>query len=89
MFLFALKYPMASAGFEPANLGSKGQHATCRPPKPISNSFTPDDPRLKSELRNERPDITFQSTFTISVSFFIQKAESALDLERAVDEWSM
>jgi hypothetical protein len=30
---FALKNPMASARFEPANLGSKGQHATTRPPK--------------------------------------------------------
>jgi len=25
--------PTASAGFEPANLGTKGQHATPRPPK--------------------------------------------------------
>jgi len=25
--------PSASAGFEPANLGTKGQHATPRPPK--------------------------------------------------------
>jgi len=32
---FALKNPMASAGLEPANLGTKGQHATSRPPKPI------------------------------------------------------
>ena len=32
---FALKNPTASAGFEPANLGIKGQHATSRPPKPI------------------------------------------------------
>jgi len=30
---YALKNPMASAGFEPANLGTKGQHATPRPPK--------------------------------------------------------
>ena len=37
----------ASAGFEPANLGTKGQHATSRPPKPIgfiyknnNNNFT-------------------------------------------------
>jgi len=30
------KNPMASAGFEPANLGTKGQHATSRPP----NRFT-------------------------------------------------
>jgi hypothetical protein len=26
---------MASSGFEPANLGTKGQHATPRPPKPL------------------------------------------------------
>ena len=30
---FVLKNPTASAGFEPANLGIKGQHATFRPPK--------------------------------------------------------
>jgi hypothetical protein len=28
---------MASAGFEPANLGTKGQHATPRPPKQHRN----------------------------------------------------
>ena len=32
---FALKNPTALAGFEPANLGTKGQHATPRPPKPL------------------------------------------------------
>ena len=32
---FALKNPTASVGFEPANLGTKGQHATPRPPKPL------------------------------------------------------
>ena len=31
----APKNPTASAGFEPGNLGTKGQHATPRPPKPI------------------------------------------------------
>jgi hypothetical protein len=31
-----LKHPTASAGFEPANLGTKGQHATPRPPKQLS-----------------------------------------------------
>jgi hypothetical protein len=30
---FALKNPTCLAGFEPANLGTKGQHATSRPPK--------------------------------------------------------
>ena len=33
---FALKNPTASAGFEPANLGTKGQHATSRLPKPLT-----------------------------------------------------
>ena len=32
---FALKNPTASAGFEPPNLGTKGQHATSRPPKQL------------------------------------------------------
>jgi hypothetical protein len=32
---FALKNPTASAGFEPTNLGIKGQHATPRPSKPL------------------------------------------------------
>ena len=30
---FLPKNPTASAGFEPVNLGTKGQHATRRPPK--------------------------------------------------------
>jgi hypothetical protein len=33
---FRPKNPTASTGFEPANLGTKGQHATSRPPKPLS-----------------------------------------------------
>ena len=33
-FFFRPKNPTASAWFEPANLGTKGQHATPRPPKP-------------------------------------------------------
>jgi len=32
---FRPKNPTASVGFEPANLGTKIQHATPRPPKPI------------------------------------------------------
>ena len=35
----ALKNPTASAGFEPANLGTKGQHATPRPPMNIKCVF--------------------------------------------------
>jgi hypothetical protein len=33
---FALKNPTASTGFEPANLGTKGQQDTSRLPKPLS-----------------------------------------------------
>jgi hypothetical protein len=34
---FALKNPTAPVGFEPTNLGTKGQHVTSRPPKPITS----------------------------------------------------
>jgi hypothetical protein len=33
---FAIKNPTASAGCEPANLGTKGRHATARPLKPLN-----------------------------------------------------
>ena len=36
---FALKNSTASAGFEPANLGTKGQHDTPRPPKPLNTIY--------------------------------------------------
>ena len=39
IFFFALKNPTALAGFEPVNLGTKGQHATSRPPKPYNFSL--------------------------------------------------
>ena len=35
---FALKNPAASVGFVPGNLGTKGQHATSRPPKPLEHN---------------------------------------------------
>jgi hypothetical protein len=34
---FALKNPTASTGFEPANFGTKGQHATSRPSKLLAD----------------------------------------------------
>ena len=37
---FAPKNPTASAGFEPVNLGTKGQHATSRPPKQLEGRIT-------------------------------------------------
>ena len=38
---FALKNPTASAGFEPTNLGTKGQHSTSGPQKTLNFSVTP------------------------------------------------
>ena len=35
----ALKNPTSSAGFAPANLGTKGQHSTSRPPKPLYHTL--------------------------------------------------
>jgi hypothetical protein len=32
---FRPKNPTSSGGFEPTNLGTKDQHATSRPPKPL------------------------------------------------------
>ena len=36
---FTLKNPTASAGFEPANLGTKDHHATSRPLKPLCTVY--------------------------------------------------
>jgi hypothetical protein len=38
--VFTLKIKTASAGCEPVNLGTKGQHATSRPPKPLKQVLT-------------------------------------------------
>ena len=37
---FRPKNPTVSAWCEPANVGTKGQHATSRPPKPLSGAYT-------------------------------------------------
>jgi hypothetical protein len=42
---FALKNPTVSAGFEPANLGTRGQHVTSRPPKPFAADIRTKIPR--------------------------------------------
>jgi hypothetical protein len=39
--IFRPKNPTASAGFETANLGTKGQRATSRPPKPLYCGLIP------------------------------------------------
>jgi hypothetical protein len=42
-WFFRPKNPTVSTGFEPANLGTKGQHATSRPPKPLTTATTTTD----------------------------------------------
>ena len=37
---YVLKNPSTSAGFEPANLGSRGEHVTSRPPRPTGKDVT-------------------------------------------------
>jgi len=53
---FCPKNPTASAGCEPANLGTKGQHATARPRKPLCNGialhFQIQDQYFASIIRN-------------------------------------
>jgi hypothetical protein len=36
---FALQNPTASAGFDPANLGTKDQYTNPRPPKPLRKRY--------------------------------------------------
>ena len=40
IILLPFKNPTAWAGFEPANLGIRGQHATTAPPKPLNGRVT-------------------------------------------------
>jgi hypothetical protein len=64
---FALKNPTASAGFEPTNLGTKGQHATPRPPKLLFNlrlskfTFT----YLQQLMTKMHLNITLQNNHTL------------------------
>ena len=52
---FALKIPTSSAGFEPANLGTKGQHATPRPPKHLLSRTNKKNPGGDEIFRPSRP----------------------------------
>jgi hypothetical protein len=63
---FALKNPTASAGFEPANLGTKGQHATLRPPKPLSMEGTLTSSPDPWDILQECEQISLLSKFTVS-----------------------
>ena len=62
--IFYPKNPTASAGFEPANLSTKGQHATPRPPKLFTSTHRsikchiPDDLNFRQQSRMQH--ICFQ-----------------------------
>ena len=58
---FALKNPTASVGSEPANLSTKGQHATSRPPKPLNVNL------LMSVRNNRCSEMVFSTNFTLQV----------------------
>jgi hypothetical protein len=70
---FAPKNPTASAGFEPANLGTKGQHATPRPPKPLYCDTFHKKCRHVTRvladfiLRKSSSDIKQNCTYTIAI----------------------
>ena len=68
----ALKNPTASTGFEPANLGTKGQHATPRPPKklkPIVNlTVTIKSVLINHQLNNQQHVSALKKPF----SYWIQ-----------------
>ena len=63
---FALKNSTNSVGFEPANLGTKGQQATSRPPKPPSwvNS------QVSSDYGSGEPSIATLFALSLAASAF-------------------
>jgi len=68
---FCPRIPPSSAGFERANLGIKGQHATARPPKP---SYDTSLLCTVKEFRNSKKDIRdkwsfIKTVFTQTMSF--------------------
>jgi hypothetical protein len=56
-----LKNPSSSAGFEPANLGSSGKHATTRPPRATTKKINIDifTAVITWNLRHLRYPVTF------------------------------
>jgi len=68
---FRSKNPTASAGFEPANLGTKGQHATSRPPKLLRLSL--DKYLLEQEILQSNFAEKYDAHF-----FYVQCTEQIL-----------
>ena len=57
---FNVKNPTASAGFEPPNLGTKGQHATSRAPKPLFETRSDCFYKLSLHYENQQGNIIFE-----------------------------
>jgi len=79
---FALKNPTASAGFEPANLGTKGQHATSRPPKPILAHYVFEFPLLNQHWLSNYFAILLPCTPKVSVSILLNVSFNSYMLSR-------
>ena len=62
---FALKNPKPSAGFEPANLGTKGQHGTSRPPKPLFKGLIPLETKPHQNIIFKNPVIMSQDPLCV------------------------
>ena len=87
---FALKNPTASVGFQPANLGTKGQHATSRPQKPLESTKN-SEPYLVvncifyfsyyyrhffiTDIYKKTTQVTLYCHYIYTYSFFIQSTE--------------
>ena len=68
---FRPKNPTASAGFEPVNLDTKGQHATPRPPKPFLVFI------LKKKRKNRNIYWHCVSNCGIVMKWFVRPTHSA------------
>jgi hypothetical protein len=71
---FRSKNPTASAGCEPTNLGTKGQHPTSRPPKPLRQVSFIDSRQIYTEDQSDsdkkRPD---KWNSTVLIAFPLQE----------------
>jgi hypothetical protein len=84
---FRPKNPTASAGCEPANLGTKGQHATSRPPNSL---YTP---RLKRHLFITTKNIQSLSWSYNQVRLYLGKPRinvtlCTINITRTVLDWN-
>jgi hypothetical protein len=73
-FLSPSKNPTASAWFEPANLGIRGQHAISAPPTPLCNNLLPQ--QIKCGQLNVQHSRT--ATANLMQLIFINKIDMAL-----------